>query len=186
MIVNYGSCIVCIAQSSVGTCVLTVIPIPADAEVGLTCPGCTQIGNQIQVPRGSTVAYEVFSPDYVPQAGTISVLSDQNLNITLQSGVLLTINPTPADANVVIKLNGYPYPINHLMVPIDTPVEFEVSKEGYATKKRTVTINEATTINITLNEATAVDLEDYEYTLDEDTNAVLNTYIGTDTNVEVP
>ena len=61
--------------------------------------------------------------------------------------VTLTINPTPSDATV--KLNGVTQ--SSVTVLAGDTVNFEVSKNGYCTKKGTATIQRTSTAAITLS-----------------------------------
>jgi hypothetical protein len=188
MIINYGSCIVCITQQG-NMYVLTVIAVPSDAEITLTAPGYTQMGNQIQVSAGTTVRCEVFAENYVPETHLFTVNATETKTVTLQTGVEFTVNMTPSDAVLTVTIDGFDYVLtetNSICVPSGVDFSYKVSKDGYAPKRRTANITEPTTVSITLEPGIAVDLDNYEYNITDDGDAELLTYTGTDTDVTVP
>lgn len=188
MLINYGSCIISLQHSTGGMYTLTIVPTPSTAEVSLIATGYIQAGNSIRVPANTQVKYEVYEQGYVISAGVVTVTADQTLNINLETGVLCTINPTPADATVTFIIDGYEYQVeeNALEVPINRSFGYRVEKEYYQTQSVTTTISTPTTINVQLNPLTPVDLSDYTYEIDEHEDAILTEYTGNDTDPTVP
>ena len=191
MIINYGSCIVALQYNTGEMCTLTVYTSPANADIELMATGYTQIDNMIRVPRGTPVRCEVYAEGYASYGHIILVQTEeQTANITLDPGVLCTINPTPADAKVTFTIDGYRFEgenLQALYVPIDYNFTYTVSKEGYVTQTTSTAISTNTTINVTLDPATPVNVEDYEYILNENTSDLtLTSYIGNDTDITVP
>ena len=191
MIINYGSCIVALQYNTGEMCTLTVYTSPANADIELMATGYTQIDNMIRVPRGTPVRCEVYAEGYASYGHIILVQTEeQTANITLDPGVLCTINPTPADAKVTFTIDGYRFEgenLHALYVPIDYNFTYTVSKEGYVTQTTSTAISTNTTINVTLDPATPVNVEDYEYILNENTSDLtLTSYIGNDTDITVP
>lgn len=69
----------------------------------------------------------------------------------LGPSVTYTINPTPADANVVLTADGYTQEGNSISVLIGTEISYEVSKEGYITQSAdNVVVSNNTVVDITL------------------------------------
>lgn len=191
MIINYGSCIVALQYNTGEMCTLTVYTSPADADIELMATGYTQVDNMIRVPRGTPVKCEVYAEGYASYGHVILVQTEeQTANITLDPGVLCTINPTPADAKVIFTIDGYRFEgenLQALYVPINYNFTYTVSKEGYVTQTTSTAISTDTTINVTLDPATPVNVEDYEYILNENTSDLtLTSYIGNDTDITVP
>lgn len=191
MIINYGSCIVALQYNTGEMCTLTVYTSPVDADIELMATGYTQVDNMIRVPRGTPVKCEVYAEGYASYGHVILVQTEEQIaNITLDPGVLCTINPTPADAKVTFTIDGYRFEgenLQALYVPINYNFTYTVSKEGYVTQTTSTAISTDTTINVTLDPATPINVEDYEYTLNENTSDLtLTSYIGNDTDVTVP
>ena len=122
---------------------LTINPTPADAVV--TINGNTQ--KTITVDYGTEVSYSVAKIGYDTKSAKITLVEDTNLDIELsQTVVVLTINPTPADATVTIagveqkKYTG---------VYGDT-VDWEVSAAGYTSKSGSETLTENKTVDVAL------------------------------------
>ena len=122
---------------------LTINPTPADAVV--TINGKTQ--KTITVDYGTEVSYSVAKIGYDTKSAKITLVEDTNLDIELsQTVVVLTINPTPADATVTIagveqkKYTG---------VYGDT-VDWEVSAAGYTSKSGSETLTENKTVDVAL------------------------------------
>ena len=190
MIINYGSCIVCIAKADANLYILTVNPTPAAATVTLNAPGFVQFGNQIQVRSGTTVQCEVYDPNYIPFYQQITVVSTQTLDVALQTGVPLTINTTPADAIIYVTIGQHMFELpentNVVYVPSGQEVSVFVTAVGYAPKTRAVSITEPTTISVELEPGITVDLADYNYEFSDEGDAKLIEYKGTDTDITVP
>lgn len=137
---------------------LSITPTPNDATVVLTATGYSQEGNSITVAYGTPVSYSVSKTNYTTVANTISSLTDDtSLTINLvQNGFTLTINPTPADANVELTANGYTQSTKSITVPANTAVRWKVSKSGYITQTNTLIVSQDQTMNITLESGACV------------------------------
>lgn len=113
-------------------CTLNIVPTPSDATVILTAPGYSQFNNSITVPYGTTVSYEVSKEGYVSQSNTINVVSDTTLPISLtETQCIITVNPDPTDATVILTAQGYTQIGNTITVNYGTPVSVDVSKDNY-------------------------------------------------------
>ena len=122
---------------------LTINPTPADAVV--TINGNTQ--KTITVDYGTEVSYSVAKTGYDTKSAKITLVEDTNLDIELsQTVVVLTINPTPADATVIIA--GVEQK-NYTGVYGDI-VDWEVSAAGYTSKSGSETLTENKTVDVAL------------------------------------
>lgn len=188
MLINYGSCIIYFNQNTSELCTLVINAVPSTASIELTAPGYQQFNNTITVPANTSVNCSVYDPDYVPYTSDITVTTHiQEETITLESGVLCTINPNPSDAKVVFTINGIDYEnITACHVPANQSFTYTVSKEGYKPQSVTTTISQATTFNVVLEQLNPYDLSNYTYNLDENYDAVLESYTGNDPDVTVP
>lgn len=131
--------------------ILRVIPTPSEATVVLTSTGAIQSGNMIEVDPGSDVNWSVSLSGYEPKSGTVTnIQANQNLDITLKQLFTLTVNPTPADATVVLSATGYTQNNNTITVSDGTSVTYTVSKQDYNTQSSTVVVTADQTLNITL------------------------------------
>lgn len=118
---------------------------PSDATV--TINGAQN--NTVVVKKGSQVTWSVEAPHYVSQDGSETVNEDTVKNITLVAEqVTLTINPTPADANV--ELNSVSQ--KSITVDYNTNVHIKVSKDGYETYEEDYTVTSTETKNIILTQ----------------------------------
>lgn len=112
----------------------------------------TQV-NTVVVDKGSEVTWSVEAPHYTSQSGRETVNEDTVKNITLVAEqVTLTINPTPADANV--ELNSVSQ--KSITVDYNTRVHIKVSKEGYITHEEDYTVTKTETKDVTLTELVEV------------------------------
>ena len=122
---------------------LTINPTPADAVV--TIDGKTQ--KTITVDYGTEVSYSVAKIGYDTKSAKITLVEDTNLDIELsQTVVVLTINPTPADATV--KIDGEVK--SEVTVDYGTEISYEVSKTGYVSKSGTETVTATKTLTVVL------------------------------------
>ena len=131
-------------------CTLTVAVSPNDATVVLTATGYPQVGNTISVPSGTSVTYTVSKTGYTTVTDTVTVTQDQTINVQLSLLYVLTINPTPANAYVVLTATGYTQSGNTIAVPANTSVSYTVHKGGYNTISSTVTVTQTTSVSVTL------------------------------------
>ena len=122
---------------------LTINPTPADAVV--TIDGKTQ--KTITVDYGTEVSYSVAKIGYDTKSAKITLVENTNLDIELsQTVVVLTINPTPSDATVIIA--GVEQK-NYTGVYGDI-VDWEVSAAGYTSKSGSETLTENKTVDVAL------------------------------------
>ena len=122
---------------------LTINPTPADAVV--TINGKAQ--KTITVDYGTEVSYSVAKTGYDTKSAKITLEENTNLDVELsQTVVVLTINPTPADATDTIagveqkKYTG---------VYGDT-IDWEVSAIGYTSKSGSETLTTNKTVDVAL------------------------------------
>lgn len=105
--------------------------------------------NTMVVKKGSQVTWSVEAPHYEPASGVETVTGDILVHKILSpEQVILTINPTPADANV--ELNGISR--KSIMVDYNSSIHIKVSKDGYKTHEEDYTITRTETKNITLSQ----------------------------------
>ena len=132
---------------------LTVTTEPADATV--TFSTGTVDGHQCTVPYDTTITYTVSKTGY-QTSPTYSKTVTQNETVSAPALVLapvtITINPTPADATVVLTASGYTQLGNSIIVDKDVTVYYSVSKADYTTVEDSVIATADTTINVTLNQ----------------------------------
>ena len=69
----------------------------------------------------------------------------------IDNKVLITINPTPADATVTFNVPGYTQSGNSIEVPTGMNVEYSVSKQYHVTVSDTILATTDTTIPVTLD-----------------------------------
>lgn len=153
MLINYGSCAVCFSNYTGQLYTLTFETTPEAESIDLIAPGYVQIGNMIRVPANTIVRCTAHAIGYVPYTTEITITEDTKKTLNFEPGVLLTINPTPADANIVFTIDGYDYSesgLKTMEVPIGRPFSYTVSKDEYNTVTDTITITEATTLNVQL------------------------------------
>lgn len=132
--------------------VLRVNPTPSEATVVLTSIGAIQSGNMIEVDPGSDVSWSVSLSGYETKSGTVTnIQANQNVDVTLKQLFTLTVNPTPADAKVVLSAAGYTQNNNTITVTDGTSVTYTVSKQDYNAQSSTVVVTADKTINITLS-----------------------------------
>jgi len=70
--------------------------------------------------------------------------------IETENKCIITINPTPADATVVITAAGFEPEGNTIIVDPGTELTYTVSKYGYTSQSDTFIVNENATIDVTL------------------------------------
>ena len=68
----------------------------------------------------------------------------------LEPQATFTVNPTPADSNVILVANGYTREGNSITVDPGTSVLYIVTKGGYLAAENTVTVNSDTTLSVVL------------------------------------
>ena len=168
----------------------TIYPNPRDAIVTLTAEGYTQEGNSITVPKGTRVAYSVVRKGYTSIEFSNVVNADTDLDINLEiNRYSLRINPDPSNSTVTLTAEGQePVTAKSITVNYGTPIRWYVELEGQdilIPRSGNIILEEDTTLNIKLKPGYYVNLDDYDYTMDNN-EATLNTYIGNDQNVDIP
>ena len=168
---------------------LTVYPNPEDATVELIAEGFEQVGNTIYVPHGTEVKYNVYRYGYLPVNDKITVNDDTDLPVSLnKQQFTYTIIPTPSESTVTLRAEGYAQVDNSITVPYETEIEWSVELEHQDVLKPqrgVLAIEENVTREIELKEAYEVNLDGYEYDIDN-YHAVLTQYIGNEENIIVP
>lgn len=129
---------------------LEIVPYPSDATVTLTATGYTQVDNSITVKYGTSVSYTVSKSGHETKSGTIIVTDDQQVPITLLNQVVLTIEPTPSNATVVLTADGFTQVGNSIVVNPGTSVSYSISRTGYITQTDTIIVNTTQTLQISL------------------------------------
>ena len=123
---------------------LTINPDPADAVV--TINGKAQ--KTITVDYGTEVSYSVAKTGYDTKSAKITLEENTNLDVELsRTVVVLTINPTPADATVT--LNGEER--KTITVDYGTKVTYAVSATGYVSKSGEETLIANKTLPVALD-----------------------------------
>lgn len=127
--------------------VFTINPTPSNATVVLSADGYTQVGNSIVVSPGTVVSYSVSKTGYITQSDTVTVNSNQTIQVSLTLEThILTINPTPSDATVTFSTGTVTG--NSCAVDYGTSVIYTISKFGYITSTpETVIVTSDQTIN---------------------------------------
>ena len=95
---------------------------------------CTQNGNSISVPTGTTVTWTVSANNYVSQSGTKVVNSNCADNIVLKELLTLTVTPDQQGSTVTLIATGYEQTGNSIQVPYGTTVMWMAEKTGFETK----------------------------------------------------
>lgn len=132
-------------------CEVTVNTTPADAIVHFSTG--TVEGHTCTVPYGTTLLYWASKTGYVSSSTTTVVVTQSfvtSIPELVKENYTITINPTPADATVVLTATGYTQQGNSITVPFETPVTYTVSKQNYTTVSNTISATSTETINITL------------------------------------
>ena len=114
---------------------------------------------KVNVVKGSLIPYVVTFADTSKYIGYHRANEDWILDCTdlVSNTVILTINPTPSDATVVLEVEGgNPFDFqqvgNSITVSPGTKVRYTVSKTDYITQSNVIEVNETQTVNITLSE----------------------------------
>ena len=126
---------------------LTILTEPADTVVRIN----GKIQNNVAFYPNTIYTYSVSREGYEDITGGGTITENTVLNISLDSYKRLTINPTPADATVVI--NGETR--RTFDAPAGTTYTYSVSKPNYITRTDTGVLNEDTVLNIQLQLDTA-------------------------------
>ena len=129
---------------------ITITPTPSNATVTLTAEGAQQMGNSIEVAKNTTVTYTVEKEGYVTKTDYIIAKLDKEIPVELVPYVTLEINPTPADATVVLVCTGYEQVGNSITVPQGSTVTYRVSKPEYVEVSDTLTLDESEELSIDL------------------------------------
>lgn len=101
----------------------------------------------MEVLKGSEVTYSVSAEGYETETKTIIADQTKTVDVTLNKiQVTITINPTPADATVMINDEQQ----NSITVDYGTEVSYEVSREGYISTSGSVTAKSDQTVEVSL------------------------------------
>lgn len=154
---------------------ITINPTPAEAKVLLN--GTEQ--KSVEVLKGSEVTYSVSAEGYETETKTIIADQTKTVDVTLNKiQVTITINPTPADATVMI--NGEQQ--NSITVDYGTEVSYEVSREGYISKSGSVTATSDQTVDVSLE---AVVLTQFQMSSDAPATATVNEEVSANVGISV-
>lgn len=128
---------------------LAVNATPSGATVTLTSEGYEQSGNTITIQQGKLVRCVVSATGYDDYGFSMTLMENTTISVPL-AGYRLTIDPTPAEANVQLTASGYAQSGNLILVSSGTSVTYTVSASGYNTKSGTVTVSSNETISVLL------------------------------------
>lgn len=166
-------CAVTVAAPEMVT--ITINPTPAEAVVRIN--GSEQ--KSIEVVKGSQVSYEVSAEGYSPESGSVMADQTKTVDVTLNKiQVTVTINPTPADATVMIGGEQK----NSTTVDYGTEVSYEVSKEGYISKSGSVNATSDQTVEVSLE---AVVLTQYQMSSDAPATATVSEEVSANVTISV-
>ena len=91
----------------------------------------------------------VSATGYDDYSFSVILMEDTTISVPL-AGYRLTIDPTPAEANVQLTASGYAQSGNLILVSSGTSVTYTVSAIGYNTESGTVTVSSNETISVSL------------------------------------
>ena len=103
---------------------------------------------------------------------------------TLSVDCVITINPLPVDATVVLTATGYTQVGNSITVKSGTEVSYSVSKTGYPTTSGSFIASMSQNLSVILYPQ--IDLSDYEYNTTSQHNVTLTKYIGLTEDITTP
>lgn len=133
--------------------------LPTGASIEWFLPEGNETDAKVDVIKGSLVPYVVTFADTSKYIGYYRANEDWIFDCTnlVSNTVILTINPTPSDATVVLEVEGgNPFDFqqvgNSITVSPGTKVRYTVSKTDYITQSNIIEVNETQTVNITLSE----------------------------------
>ena len=140
----------------INTNVPATITIDGNVHTNVTTADFYTLVDEIDDTR--EIPYLIEAEGYMPQMGTIVVDEDKTLDIVLEElyPVTFTINPTPAEATVII--NGEER--NTIEIMQLEEVNWEISHEGYDTEIGSMVMYENTIKDISLD----VEFTEIEYT----------------------
>lgn len=103
-----------------------------DVTVTLTAAGYTQVGNYIDVPVGTNVAWSASGATYNTQSGNITVVGDTEKKVTLSALPMrtYTIVPVPADSTVTMTSGSFSSNTGTISVPEGSTVSWAVGHAG--------------------------------------------------------
>ena len=167
---------------------LTIAPTPNDASVTLESAGYIQQGKSISVPYNTPVVYTVSKQYYETVTNTIYVTNNYTLPVELQRNLwVLTINPTPNDATVLLTANGYQPSYDSIAVSAGTTVNYTVNKTSdWETKFGNVVVNEDMVKDVEIYQEKSMNITDYDCEVDGNKYLTLTKYTGSGTNVVIP
>ena len=137
------------------------------------------------VYQNDKLSYEISKEGYETITNEIVITEEEEIEEELVKLYTLTINPTPADATVVLTATGYTQVGNSIAVPSGTVVNWQVSKTDYNTESGSETVIADKTLDVELKDGTPIDVSDYEYTLNNKV-VTLTKYVGSNASVVVP
>ena len=115
--------------------------------------------NSVDVVKGSLIPYVVTFADTSKYINYYRANDDHIFDFTNAESntVILTINPDPVDADVVLEVEGgNPFDFeqvgNTITVSPGTKVRYTVSKTDYITQSNVIIVNETQTVEINLSE----------------------------------
>lgn len=133
--------------------------LPTGASIDWFLPEGNETDAKIDVIKGSLVPYAVTFADTSKYIDYYRANDDHIFDFTnVESNtVILTINPDPADADVVLEVEGgNPFDFeqvgNTITVSPGTKVRYTVSKTDYITQSNVIIVNETQTVEINLSE----------------------------------
>lgn len=140
------------------TYTLTITPTPADAIVKIN----GKEGTSAAVEVNTTATWEVSKVGYVTKSGTQEMTKDTALSIELEAlpQYTVTINPIPADAEVILEDEGGKTSITTYE---GATISWVVSKEGYFTQTGTHVVTKDETITVELVESGNLDTDAQTY-----------------------
>ena len=166
-------CAVTVAAPEMVT--ITINPTPAEAVVKIN--GSEQ--KSIEVLKGSQVSYEVSAEGYTPESNSVVADQTKTVDVVLNKiQVTITINPTPADATVMINDEQK----SSITVDYGTEVSYEVSREGYIPTSGSVTAKSDQTVEVSLE---AVVLTQFQMSSDAPEIATVNEEVSANVGISV-
>ena len=126
---------------------LTVNTNPSDATIDFSTG--TVSGHSVTVPYNTTVTYTVSKSGYITSdVQTYTVTQTETITgpTLTPDTAILTVNPTPNDAMIVLTATGFTQTGNIIIVTTGTTVHYVVSKTGYTTAEGDIIVDTTKTI----------------------------------------
>ncbi len=134
----------------------TIEPTPIDSRVEIFAsdPKSEQFGNSMLVAGNTSITYEVSKDGYATVKETLKngISSDDPYPIVLSKIVKFEIIPTPSDATVTLKCDGYEQVegTNYIYIAAGKAVTYKIERVGYKTVSGSEYIRENTVYEKTL------------------------------------